>query len=166
MNKLNKNQEQFCVEYTTVGQETFGNGTKAYRAAYPDARNDNSAAASASALLRNPKIQARILELHEENLTKNGVTVESVIANIQHDRTKAREAGLWSVACQLDKLEGQYLAMFSERLALDRGAEDQKPEPLTPGETALLQKQAEAFMDLHQKQRRSPGFNEDEAGAA
>lgn len=49
---LNQNQEQFCIEYTTVGQETFGNATKAYRAAYPDTTNGNSAAASASALLK------------------------------------------------------------------------------------------------------------------
>jgi hypothetical protein len=32
--ELNQNQEQFCIEFTTIGQNTFGNATKAYRAAY------------------------------------------------------------------------------------------------------------------------------------
>jgi len=126
--ELNQNQEQFCVEFTTIGQNTFGNGTRSYRAAYPDTTNDNSAAASASALLRIPKIQARINELHKENLTKNGVSIESVLANISHDRSNAREAGQWSVACQLDKLEGQYLAMFTDKLQTEDVSDGPRPE--------------------------------------
>jgi len=132
---LNQNQEQFCIEYTTIGQETFGNATKAYRTAYPDTTNDNSAAASASALLRNPKIQDRINELHKENMTKNGVTIESVIADIRHDQTKAREAGLWSVACQLDKLLGQYLAMFTDKYSM---TEEHQPLRLTDEEMEIV----------------------------
>jgi len=127
-NELNQNQEQFCIEFTTIGQDTFGNATKAYRAAYPDTTNDNSAAASASALLRNPKIQDRINELHKKNLTKNGVSVESVLANISHDRSNARDAGQWSVAAQLDKLEGQYLAMFTDKLQTEDVSESPRPE--------------------------------------
>ena len=144
-NELNQNQEQFCNEFTTIGQETFGNATKAYRAAYPDTTNDNSAAASASALLRNPKIQARINEIHKENLTRNGVTIESVLANIQHDRMNARQAGLWSVAAQLDKLEGQYLAMFTDNI---NQPDQYRPVELSPELIELLQAEAKKKLSL------------------
>lgn len=137
--ELNQNQEQFCVGYTTVGREMFGNGTKSYMAAYPDCKDEASASASSARLLRNVKIQARINELHKENLTRSGVTVESVLANIQHDRMKAREAGLWSVACQLDKLEGQYLAMFTDNINTQP---ENKPKLMTKEEEAILHEAA------------------------
>lgn len=92
--------------------------------------------------LRNPNIQTRIMELHKENLTKVGVTVESVFANIQHDRSKAREAGLWSVACQLDKLEGQYLSMFG----IDNNAINQ-PDKQDLSDTPELREIARRYAD-------------------
>ena len=139
--ELNQNQEQFCVEYTTIGQNTYGNGTRAYLAAFPDCNSEESAASLASRLLRNVKIQDRINELHKENMTKNGVTIESVIADIRHDQMKAREAGLWSVACQLDKLLGQTLAMFTEKYTDATGDKPELPD-FTPEELEIVKAEA------------------------
>lgn len=52
-------REAFCLAYARCG-----NATQAYKQAGYNVKNDNSAAASAAALLRNPKIQARLQEIH------------------------------------------------------------------------------------------------------
>lgn len=59
--KLNGRQEKFCLEYAKSA-----NATDAYKKAGYKCKNDNSVAASAIKLLRNPKVQARLAELHEE----------------------------------------------------------------------------------------------------
>ena len=88
-------QESFCVHYTTIGTEAFGNGTKsAIGAGY----SEKSAYSQASALLKNPKIQQRIKELHAENVSRNNITVDKVLADLEHDKIMARQAGQYSVA--------------------------------------------------------------------
>ncbi len=138
--RLNTNQELFCQFYTSIGRVTFGHTTRSYQEAYPDCKTENSAAASGSSLLRIPKIQSRINQLHQENLTKNGVTIESVLANIQHDRLKAREAGQWAVAKGLDELEGRHLTMFSDKLV--SGTAEYEPKVYTDEERAAYQEGA------------------------
>lgn len=49
---MTEKQKRFCDEYLIDL-----NGTRAYKAAYPSVKNDNTAAASASELLRNPKVR-------------------------------------------------------------------------------------------------------------
>ena len=55
---LTPQQEAFCLAWSKTG-----NATQSYKDAGYKATNDNSAAASASALLKRPKIQKRIQEL-------------------------------------------------------------------------------------------------------
>jgi phage terminase small subunit len=74
--KLNDKQKKFCEEWLFEY-----NATKAYRAAYPDCKTDNSAAVNASKLLRNAKIKDYIEELKENigelaGLSKLGVLEE------------------------------------------------------------------------------------------
>ena|SRR3990167_2324443 len=61
MEELNPKQELFCKYYATNIAETIGNGTKAYLLAYPDSSED-AARSSASDLLTNPNIIARLKE--------------------------------------------------------------------------------------------------------
>jgi len=73
-------QKRFCEEYCEEWLFEF-NGTKAYRAAYPDVKSDNAAAVGASKLLRNAKIQEYIQELKDNvgelaGLSKLGVLEE------------------------------------------------------------------------------------------
>ena len=58
---LSVKQEKFCLEYAKSG-----NQRQAYINAGYKCKNDNSADASASALLRNPKVKARLAELYKE----------------------------------------------------------------------------------------------------
>lgn len=74
--KLTDKQKKFCEEWLFEF-----NGTKAYRAAYPDVKSDNAAAVGASKLLRNAKIQEYIQELKDNvgelaGLSKLGVLEE------------------------------------------------------------------------------------------
>ena len=54
-------QEKFCIEYAKSG-----NARQAYKAAGYQCKNDASVDASASQLLRNPKVKERLAELAEE----------------------------------------------------------------------------------------------------
>ena len=67
---LNQEQEAFCQLYVSWDKEFFGNGVQAYIEAYwPDNSVPNwykTACASASRLLTNDKVIARINELLEE----------------------------------------------------------------------------------------------------
>ena len=58
---LSVKQEKFCLEYAKSG-----NQRQAYLKAGYKCKNDASADASASALLRNPKVKERLVELYEE----------------------------------------------------------------------------------------------------
>ena len=64
--RLNLKQMKFVAAYTDVNSPTFDNGTKAYMESYNN-KSVNSAASSASLLLRNPKIQSAIQEMMEKN---------------------------------------------------------------------------------------------------
>ena len=58
---LSVKQEKFCLEYAKSG-----NQRQAYLAAGYKCKNNNAADASASQLLRNPKVKERLAELAEE----------------------------------------------------------------------------------------------------
>lgn len=67
-------QKLFANEYLT----DF-NATRAYKVAYPNTKNDNSAAVSSSKLLRNPKIQEYIAEKQKELQERSEITQDMVI---------------------------------------------------------------------------------------
>ena len=108
---LTPKQDSFCVHYTTIGAETFSNATKlAIAAGY----SEKSAYSQACNLLKNPKIQQRIRELHAENMSRNNITVDKVLADLEHDKLMARQAGQYAVAKECSIAQGKYLAMFTD----------------------------------------------------
>ena len=108
---LTAKQDSFCVHYTTIGAETFGNGTKAALAA---GYSEKGAYVRGSELLRNRKVAERIAELHKENMQRNMITVDKVLADLEHDKLMAREARQYAVAKACTELQGKYLAMFTD----------------------------------------------------
>ncbi len=110
--KLTTKQEAFCVHYTTIGSETFGNATKSATAA---GYSEKGAYARGSELLRIRKIIERISELHAENMRRNLITVDKVLADLEHDKILAREHHQYGVAKGCTELQGKYLAMFTDR---------------------------------------------------
>lgn len=112
-NKLTAKEEAFCVAYTTVGSETFSNGTKsAIEAGYAE----DSARTQAWRMLRKEHIKKRICELYDKNMEENMVTTSSVLANLDHDRQMARKNHQYSVATRCTELRGKYLSMFTDNV--------------------------------------------------
>ncbi len=110
---LTPKQDSFCVHYTTIGAETFSNGTKSAIAA---GYSEKSAYSQACNLLKNPKIQQRIKELHAENMSRNNITIDKVLADLEHDKLMARQVGQYAVAKGCTELQGKYLAMFTDNI--------------------------------------------------
>ena len=99
--ELTAKEEAFCVAYTTIGSETFSNGTKsAIEAGYAE----DSARTQAWRMLRKEHIKKRIRELYDKNAEENMVTTSSVLANLDHDRLMARKHNQYSVATRCTEL--------------------------------------------------------------
>jgi len=110
---LTPKQDSFCVHYTTIGAETFSNGTKSAIAA---GYSEKGAYARGSELLRLRKVLERICELHTENMQRNMITVDKVLADLEHDKLMARQAGQYSVSYQCTVAQGKYLSMFTDNV--------------------------------------------------
>ena len=113
MENLKPRQDSFCVHYTTIGSETYSNGTKAALAA---GYSETSAHVTATKLLKQEAIRDRIVELQAENMKRNLITVDKVLADLEHDKLLAREARQYSVAKSCTELQGRWLAMFTDNI--------------------------------------------------
>lgn len=111
--EVNQREAAFCVYFTTIGSETFGDGTQSATAA---GYSEKSAHVAASRLLKRDKVRKRILELHTKNMQENMITVEKVLADLEHDKIMARKVGQYAVAKGCTELQGKYLAMFTENV--------------------------------------------------
>jgi phage terminase small subunit len=109
---LTPKQDSFCVHYTTIGSETYSNGTKAALAA---GYSESSAPVQATRLLKRDDIRERIIELQAENMKRNLITVDKVLADLEHDKLLARKHHQYGVAKGCTELQGRYLAMFTDR---------------------------------------------------
>ena len=90
--KLTAKQLKFTREYAKDG-----NGTQAaIRAGY----SPNSADVEASRLLTNAKIGKAVTKFQEKHRLKTEVTIESLAAELEHDRERARQLDQTSVAVQ------------------------------------------------------------------
>ena len=113
MDNLTPRQDSFCVHYTTIGSETYSNGTKAALAA---GYSEKSAHVTATKLLKQEAIRDRIVELKAENMSRNNITVDKVLADLEHDKIMAREHHKYSVSKACTELQGRYLAMFKDNV--------------------------------------------------
>lgn len=77
-NGLNANQEAFCEAY--VKQPLPRNATLAYMEVYKGCKDERSAYSGASALLSQPKIQARITALNSEFTARHFISRDNVLA--------------------------------------------------------------------------------------
>ncbi len=118
MDNLTPRQDSFCVHYTTIGSETYSNGTKAALAA---GYSEKSAHVTATKLLKQEAIRDRIVELQAENMKRNLITVDKVLADLEHDKLLARKAHQYSVAKGCTELQGKYLASITLEWAKEAG---------------------------------------------
>lgn len=94
---LSIKQEKFCIEYAKSG-----NARQAYKKAGYQCKNDASVDASASQLLRNPKVKERLAELTEE--VKNNAIAD--IQEMQETLTKIIRQNLKEEVIMFDPASG------------------------------------------------------------
>ena len=139
---LKPRQDSFCVHYTTIGTETYSNGTKAALAA---GYSETSAHVTATKLLKQEAIRDRIVELQAENMKRNLITVDKVLSDLEHDKLMAREARQYSVAKACTELQGRWLAMFTDNINNQTTEEPYKP---SEEEQAILKEAAGKILRL------------------
>ena len=113
MKELSQREAAFAVHFTTIGSDTFSDGKKSAVAA---GYSERSAHVAASRLMKRDKVRNRISELHSENMQRNLITTDKVLADLEHDKVMARKHNQYSVAKGCTELQGKYLAMFTDRL--------------------------------------------------
>ena len=88
--RLTVKQEKFCLEYAKSG-----NATKSYKSAYSPNNSDSAAGSEAHKLLKNPKIKARLKELHELHNAEKIMQIEEMkerLTNIARDDSSIKNA--------------------------------------------------------------------------
>ncbi len=104
--ELNEKQKQFGREYVIDR-----NAAAAYvRAGYAK----KCAQRAGSRLLRDPRMQAFLMELGIEIAERAGITTDLVVKNLIQDRKDAREAGQYGPAVRADELLGKTFGMFTD----------------------------------------------------
>ena len=141
-NNLKPRQDSFCVHYTTIGSETYSNGTKAALAA---GYSEKSAHVTATKLLKQEAIRERIVKLQAGNMKRNLITIDKVLADLEHDKLLARKDHQYSVAKGCTELQGKYLAMFTDRIDTEPMPE---PKPLSDEERVIYQEAARKLNEL------------------
>ena len=89
-------------------------------------------------------------------MSRNNITVDKVLADLEHDKIMARQAGLYSVAKECSVAQGKYLAMFTDKTL----TEEVKPISLTEEEKDILREQAKLLTRPKLKAHR-PGTQEE-----
>lgn len=108
--ELNEKQKKFCEEYAK-----HGNGTLAYKTAYPTCKKDETAKVNASKLLTNANAKKYVEELNNKSTNKSIATIteikefwSTILRNTQEttkERIKASELLAKTYGAFLDKVE-------------------------------------------------------------
>lgn len=100
MAALTIKQEAFAQKYIETG-----NASEAYRHAYGTKGKPETVARSAHDLVQHPKVSARLAELRQAVMEAHGVTVASLIAELEEARQvgKGREQAAAMVAATMGK---------------------------------------------------------------
>ena len=123
MKELSQREAAFAVHFTTIGSDTFSDGkNSAIAAGY----SDRSAHVAASRLLKRDKVRDRISELHSENMQRNLITTDKVLADLEHDKVMARKHNQYAVAKGCTELQGRYLSMFADRQIVETPERDRE----------------------------------------
>lgn len=126
---MTEKQKKFADEYLVDL-----NGTRAYKAAYPSVKNDNTAAAGASELLRNPKVRAYLDERLEQLRSERTADIQEILEYLtavmrgeeKEEKMAANVLGemeAYNVRNQANQLKaaellGKRYGMFSDKLTV------------------------------------------------
>lgn len=106
---LTPRREKFCLEYAACG-----NATEAYtRAGYKNKKE--SCGVLASKLLKNPEVQARLIELAEElkqDKIAGIIECQEILTTIARDKTADAADRIKAIHCLL-KVQGAYVTKIN-----------------------------------------------------
>lgn len=125
MAELTKKQEDFALAYVESG-----NASDAYRRTYAvKSMTEKSINETASRLLKNVKVAARIAELRAPVIEKAGLTLEKHLDDLLRLRNMAVKDAKWTAAIQAEIARGKAAGLYVERTELT--GKDGAPIPLT-----------------------------------
>ncbi len=117
MKELSLKEDSYCIYYTTIGSDTYSNGTaSAKEAGY----SEHTARSTSWKLQRRPKIRERIQQLQAENMSRNYLTTDKVLSDLEDTRIKGVKKKDLASAIRCSELQGKFFAMFSERTIWER----------------------------------------------
>lgn len=122
---LTKKQEDFALAYVETG-----NASDAYRRTYAVKKmTEKSINETASRLLKNVKVAARIAALRAPVVEKAGLTLEKHLDDLLRLRNMAVKDAKWTAAIQAEIARGKAAGLYVERTELT--GKDGAPIPLT-----------------------------------
>jgi phage terminase small subunit len=106
----NPRHERFAREYLKCGV-----ASKAYIAAGYQPSTRNALDASASQLLRTPKVQGLLQQYRARAMKRSDITVETLLADLETDRALAHCEGQGSAAVQATMAKARLLGLIVDR---------------------------------------------------
>lgn len=105
-------QEAFCLAFVETG-----NASEAYRRAY-DAENmkPETINVQASKMLSDPKIAIRLAVLRDEHVERHNLTVDDLIAQLDEDRTFARDLKAPAAAITASMGKAKLLGFLTDKI--------------------------------------------------
>jgi len=88
-------------------------------------------------------------------MSRNNITVNKVLADLEHDKIMARQAGQYSVAKECSVAQGKYLAMFTDNIKQTT----EEPPKLSEEERAIYKEATKKLIALETKGHKS-GYGE------
>ncbi len=108
---MNPRHQRFIEEYLVDL-----NATRAYRAAYPKVKSDETARAAGARLLANVNVAAAIGKAQAERAQKAQVTAEQVLLGLRDEAMRFGEGSTHSARVQAWGLLARHLGLFADRL--------------------------------------------------
>ena len=115
---MTERQKRFCDEYLIDL-----NATRAYKAAYPSVKKDETAAQAGSRMLRNVNVQEYIAERQRDRQERTEITQDMVVRELR-DIAMAEASddsdSTMKYSSKLKALEllGKHLGMFTDKVAI------------------------------------------------
>lgn len=131
--KLTAKQEAFCLAYIETN-----NASEAYRRAYDSSKmKPESVNESASRLLADVKITARVAELREPIMQRHNVTVDSLVVELEEARQSALSAETPQSSAAVAATMGKAKLCGLDKQVLDLMSSDGSMSPQAAGQAVL-----------------------------
>ena len=125
MHKLTHKREMFCLAYVETG-----NASEAYRRAYDTGKmKPESVNESASRLLADVKIVARLEQLRAPVRERAQITLESHLERLNHLSLMAEQAEQYSAAIKAEESRGKVSGLYVEKVDHTSSDGSMSPNP-------------------------------------